>query len=167
MVGNLKDNWEGCAAHWAWWGRLAVLDLEANTTNPMERWWGVLKYCHLQRSTQSSIQQLVDVLVSVCVPAAMKQRELQLAGRVRSDQLRRAQRLEETVAELASSGAVQPLPGAGIPGLTSVKKLHGGEAKACLGDLSCTCAYSGEGGGVRAVSEGWQGQAGALHAHTC
>ena len=145
LVKNMKDNWESCAQRWAWFGRVSILDLEYNTTNPTERGWGMLKYTHLNRNTQSTIQQLVDTLLGVWVASTMKQRELQLAGRVRSDQLRQAQRVEDIVAELVSSGAVAALDVAGMPGLTAVKKIGGrGDAKACLGDLSCTCRFSSE-----------------------
>ena len=145
VVDNMKQHWVGVAQHWAWWGRLVVLDLAGNTNNLLERGWGMFKYIHLDRNTQSTIQKLVDVLLGNWVPATMKQRELQLAGRVCSDQRRRAQRVEEIVAELVSSGAVAAVDLAGIPGLTLVKRTGGrGDTKACLGDLSCACRFSGK-----------------------
>lgn len=145
VVAFMKNNWEGCAQHWAWWGRVAILELAANTNNPLERGFGMLKYTHLNRNTQCTIQQLVDVLVGTWVPAAMKQRELQLAGRVSSNQRQQVAKKEDMVGKLLAGGAVAAVMASEIPGLAAVKKLHGsGTAHACLGDLSCTCRFSGK-----------------------
>lgn len=145
VTSNMKQNWEELGRHWAWWGRVSILDLAANTNNPMERGFGMLKYTHLNRNTQCTIQQLVDVIIGVWVPCSMKQREQQLAGRTCSAQRKQAERREDIVAGMVASGAVEPAPALGIPGLCDVKKLGGrGSVHACLGDLSCTCHFSGE-----------------------
>ena len=137
------QHWAPDAEHWAWWGRLSILDLAANTNNPLERGFGMLKYTHLNRNTQSTIQQLVDVLVGTWVAACMRQRELQLAGRTCSDQRKRVQHVDDIVAAMVSDGAVQAATGNSAPGLTVVKKAGGhSDAKACLADLSCTCNFS-------------------------
>lgn len=137
------QRWAADAEHWAWWGRLSILDLAANTNNPLERGFGMLKYSHLNRNTQSTIQQLVDVLVGTWVAACMRQRELQLAGRTCSDQRKRVQHVDDIVAAMVSSRAVQAAAGNSAPGLTVVKKAGGhSDAKACLADLSCTCSFS-------------------------
>ena len=137
------QHWGPDAEHWAWWGRLSILDLAANTNNALERAFGMLKYTHLNRNTQSTIQQLVDVLVGTWVAACMRQRELQLAGRTCSDQRKRVQHVDDIVAAMVSGAAVQSAAGNSAPGLTVVKKAGGhSDAKACLADLSCTCNFS-------------------------
>lgn len=34
---RMTQNWQPCAEHWAWWGRMHLLDLCANTNNGTER----------------------------------------------------------------------------------------------------------------------------------
>ena len=36
----MTQNWKAQAEHWAWWGRMEVIDLEAHTNNGSERWVG-------------------------------------------------------------------------------------------------------------------------------
>ena len=122
VVRKMLDHWQGCAEHWAWWGRLDVLDLGANTNNLVERFFGLLKYVHLERSTQHTLQRLVNVLLERVVPAAMQRGREALAGRgVASDQQQREQRQRKYVQELAASGAVSAAPPGSAPGLTSVR----------------------------------------------
>jgi len=84
---------------------------------PTTRWawlWHA-QYTHLNRSTQSSVQQLVDVLVGTWVPACMRQQELPLAGRTCSDQ-RWAQHVNDIVAAMVSGGEVEAAAGNGARG---------------------------------------------------
>lgn len=37
---RMTQNWKAQAEHWAWWGRMEVIDLEAHTNNGSERWVG-------------------------------------------------------------------------------------------------------------------------------
>ena len=136
----MRKNWAVLAGHWAWFGRVSILDLEANTNNLVERFFGLLKYVFLVRNTQCTAQELVDVLLCKVVPSFMQMRSQHQAGRVTSGQQQRVQRWVE---ELVSSGAVAAVAAGGIPGLTSVPR-HGGTVMVCLGDLSCGCSYSGE-----------------------
>ena len=144
VVRKMLDHWQGCAEHWAWWGRLDVLGLGANTNNLVERFFGLLKYVHLERSTQHTLQRLVNVLLERVVPAAMQRRRQALAGRgVASDQQQREQRQRKYVQELAASGAVSAAPPGSAPGLTSVRTSEEHVTTTCVGDLSCSCEFSG------------------------
>lgn len=138
VVARMTAAWEGCASHWAWWGRLDILDLHANTNNLAERCFGMIKYSDLNRDTQSTVHRLVCVLVEKTVPRYMHMRGLMLAGRLKSDQQRAEERATSWASELVSTGKVAPAA-RGPPGLTFVKG-H----KVCVGDLSCDCEYAGE-----------------------
>ena len=143
VVAHMRKNWAALAGHWAWFGRVSILDLEANTNNLVERFFGLLKYVFLVRNTQCTAQELVDVLLCKVVPSFMQMRSQHQAGRVTSGQQQQVQRVQRWVEELVSSGAVAAVAAGGIPGLTSVPR-HGGTVMVCLGDLSCGCSYSGE-----------------------
>jgi len=131
------------AVRWAWFGRVDILDMEANTNNLVERFFGLLKYQFLDRNTQCTMQQLVDVLLREVVACFMQMRAQHLVGRVTSGQQQQVQRLERWVEQLVSSGAVAAPKDGDCIGLTSVA--HGdGSVLVCLGDLSCGCSCTGE-----------------------
>ena len=44
VVELMRKSWESNAEHWAWWGRLAILDRQGNTNNLAERGFGTLKW---------------------------------------------------------------------------------------------------------------------------
>ena len=136
----MRKNWAALARHWAWFGRVGILDLEANTNNLVERFFGRLKYVFLVRNTQCTMQELVDVLLRKVVPSFMQWRAQHQVGRVTSGQQQRVQRWVE---ELVASGAVEAAAAGSTPGLTRV---HGSDVNVmvCLGDLSCMCDYSGK-----------------------
>lgn len=140
----MKASWERLADKWAWWGRLDILDLWANTNNPVERHFGLLKYTDLNRVTQSPINELVDCLLRRTVPRYMHNRGMMLTGRTVSDQQRQVQRAEQVVQNLVETGAVAAAAAGGPPGLTRVNCRDGGSVKVCVGDLSCECSYSGK-----------------------
>ena len=146
VVEYMRKRWESVAQHWAWWGRLDILELHSNTNNLAERGFGTLKYVDLARVTQSTIQQLVDVLLKKTVPRYMLMRAHTLSGRLTSDQRRQVQREELIVEAMSSDGAVQAAV-TGPPGSTMVQCRDATTILVCLGDLSCGCNYSG----------GWQG----------
>ena len=142
VVEHMRKYWEGYAEHWAWYGRVEVLDLMSNTNNLVERAFGLIKYVDLDRNAQLSLHQLVDKLVHATVPRVMLQRAHQLAGRVVSDQQRQVQRGLRFVESLVEAHAVGSLQAEGPPGLTSVQSADA-ELRTCLGDLSCECRFSG------------------------
>ena len=143
VVAHMKKNWAELAVRWAWFGRVAILDMEANTNNLVERFFGLLKYQFLDRNTQCTMQQLVDVLLREVVACFMQMRAQHLVGRVTSGQQQQVQRLERWVEQLVSSGAVAAPKDGDCIRLTSVA--HGdGSVLVCLGDLSCGCSYTGE-----------------------
>ena len=149
VVERMRKSWEGTASHWASWGRLDVLELDTDTNNPLERFFGVCKYDLLDGKTQRTIQELIDALLCTATVYYMQLRALQLAGRGSSDQWRRAQRTKEWVEKQASSGAVAAAAGDGCaPGLATVTtdEGEGNMTKVCLGDLSCSCKGNGEQG---------------------
>ena len=84
VVAHMRKNWAALAGHWAWFGRVSILDLEANTNNLVERFFGLLKYVFLVRNTQCTAQELVDVLLCKVVPSFMQMRSQHQAGRVTS-----------------------------------------------------------------------------------
>ena len=106
VVAHMRKNWAALAGHWAWFGRVSILDLEANTNNLVERFFGLLKYVFLVRNTQCTAQELVDVLLCKVVPSFMQMRSQHQAGRVTSGQQQQVQRVQRWVEELVSSGAV-------------------------------------------------------------
>jgi hypothetical protein len=118
------------------------LDLQGNTNNLAERGNGTLKYIDLNRVTQSTIQQLVDVLLKKTVPRYMLMRAHTLAGRLTSDQRRQVQREAKVVDEMSAAGAVEAAA-MGPPGSAMVQCRDGTAILVCLGDLSCGCNYSG------------------------
>lgn len=144
VVVKMMDHWANCARSWAWWGRLDVLDLCANTNNLLERFFGLLKYIHLERSTQHSLQRLINLLLERVVPASILRRRQALAGRgSSSDQRQREQRQQKWVKKLVDDGAVTPAPAGSAPGLTSVRRSEDETLTTCVGDLSCSCDFSG------------------------
>ena len=147
VVAWMRQNWAPVAEKWAWWGRLDILDMEANTNNLVERWFERLKYTDLNRNTQSTIHELLVLLVHQVAPNMMQQRAMQLAGRASSGQVQHAQRLQRVVEELVASGAVAQPAAGGAPGLTRVQCSSGTSLPVCVGDLSCGCSCSGECGG--------------------
>jgi hypothetical protein len=142
-----KDNWLPCAQHWADWGRLDVLDKNCHTNNLVERWFGLLKYDLLGRKTQSSINELVQLLLNKAVPYFIDRRCLQLAGRLPGSHAADSRHRHDVAVQaiVASEGvfrcpaSLQSLP----PGHTVVTTPGGHSYTAVLGDLSCTCNYSG------------------------
>jgi hypothetical protein len=157
VLARMYHHWAGYAGHWAWWGRLDVLDLGCNTNNLVERGFGMLKYDDLGGKTQSTLQQLFDVLMRTTTPRYMRLRALLLADRIGSDQRQQAQRMRQWVAHLVATGAVQPMGDGGFPGGATVKSTHSETARLlCLADLTCSCEYSGEQGLGGARREGAQ-----------
>lgn len=152
VTGRMKSAWEAVAAHWAWYGRVEVEELRGNTNNLAERCFGLLKYTDLARKAQSSIQQLVDTLLTKTVPRNMQNRALMLAGRTVSDQQRAEQRIAKAVEGLVATGAVKDVKELG----RATVQCGSSNVHVCIGDLSCTCSYSGEEGRV-------QGQGGLGH----
>ena len=150
---HMAKNWVGDAAHWAWYGRLDVLDLEGNSNNALERQFGIIKYCDLQRNAQSTIHKLVVTLITATVVRHMRQRAQRLVGRLQSEQQRQAASKKEWVAELASNVQAASGPGA-PPGLVMVRTGSQSERRVSLGDLTCDFEYSGtQGSGGRAWCE--------------
>jgi len=144
VVERLKRSWEGCAKHWAWWGRLDVLHMGFNTNNLCERFFGMLKYTDLGGKAQLPVPELMLKLVTVVTPRYIQNRGHMLAGRVTSDQQKQAQRQAVWVEKLVASGSVEAVEGS-IPGLTRVQRGEDEPAViVCLGDLSCSCNYSSE-----------------------
>ena len=141
----MRKDWAPCAADWARWGEgrqdSEVKGMGSDTTNPIERSWGLIKYGDLQRKAQNTVHQLLDALLTVTVPRCMQQRALQLVGRASSDQLQREQRIEVWVQRLVGEGAVAAVVAGSDLGQATVE----GESSTVvyLGDLSCSCAYSG------------------------
>lgn len=147
VLAKLRKDWVPCAADWGRWGAgrqdPAVAAMAQDTNNLCERNFGVVKYTDLQRKAQSTIQQLLDTLLTVTVARCMQQRALQLAGRASSDHVQRARRTEQWVQRLVSEGAVVPAAADSELGRATVE---GGDSShvVYLGDLSCSCSYSGE-----------------------
>lgn len=110
----------------------------------VERLFGLVKYTDLDRNTQSTLQKLVWVLLEETHLRYVTNRGLMLAGRTTSEQQRSAAEEEAEVEALVASGKVRPAV-VGIPDLT----YNVGSNTVCVGDLSCTCPYSGEGAGRR------------------
>jgi hypothetical protein len=154
VVAHMKKNWAGVAEKWAWFGRVDILDMEANTNNLVERFFGLLKYQFLDRHTQCTMQQLVDVLLRKVVPAFMQMRAQHQAGRVTSNQQKQVQRLLHWVEQLVSSGAVAAPAAGDVMGLTSVEQ-GDSSVLVCLGDLSCGCSYTGEVTARRPLQSCW------------
>ncbi|KAL4451780.1 hypothetical protein ABPG75_007442 [Micractinium tetrahymenae] len=90
VVAHLKKDWAPCGQEWAAWGegrqdpRVAAMECETN--NLCERAFGLVKYGDLGGKAQSSIPELVFVLLTRTVPRYMQQRAHQLVGRASSDQ---------------------------------------------------------------------------------
>ena len=142
---RMHSNWVPCAEKWAWWGRLDVLDLQCNTNNLGERNFGLIKYTDLERRAQLTLHELLLALLTKTVPRNIQNRAHMLAGRVTSDQQQREQRAALWVQKLVERGAVVPAADSSTPGLTLVQQ--GEDAPpvhSCVGDLSCSCGYSGE-----------------------
>lgn len=160
VCGRMKSAWESLAERWAWYARVELLDLRSNTNNPVERCFGLVKYTDLGRKTQSTIQQLVETLLSKTVARNMYNRGLMLAGRSTSEQQRAEQRAERQVEALVAGGKVQ----AASPEGSTTVRCDSGNKRVCVGDLSCSCSYSGErvgGMGTRnrpcfSVGVGWK-----------
>lgn len=112
--------------------------------------FGLVKYTDLDRNTQSTLQKLVWVLLEETHLRYVTNRGLMLAGRTTSEQQRSAAEEEAEVEALVASGKVRPAV-VGIPDLT----YNVGSNTVCVGDLSCTCPYSGEG-----RAGGWAGDTG-------
>lgn len=141
VLAKLRKDWVPCAADWGRWGAgrqdPAVAAMAQDTNNLCERNFGVVKYTDLQRKAQSTIQQLLDTLLTVTVARCMQQRALQLAGRASSDHVQRARRTEQWVQRLVSEGAVVPAAADSELGRATVE---GGDSShvVYLGDLSCS-----------------------------
>lgn len=156
VVEHMKKDWAPCGEEWAAWGEGRqdpdVAAMECETNNLCERAFGLVKYGDLGRKAQSSIPELVFVLLTRTVPRYMQQRAQQLVGRASSDQVQRSLRVQRVVQHLVSSGAVQPYPGEeeGGKGLASVQ-CGTGSVLVCIGDMSCTCSYGGERGEAAAM----------------
>ncbi len=143
VVAQMKANWAPVAEKWAWWGRLDILDLQSNTNNLVERNFGLIKYTDLGGKTQSTIHELIITLLTKTVARNIQNRALMLAGRTQSDQQRQEQRTQRIVDELVAGGAVQPPQEGSAPGLAWVQ-CSDSARMVCLGDLSCSCSYSGK-----------------------
>lgn len=86
-------------------------------------------------------------LHTVTVPRYLQNRAHQLVGRTKSGHREQEERVQRIVDETVARGAVQAAPGP-TPGLFFVYAESGEEHNTvCLGDLSCSCNYSGEAGG--------------------
>ena len=149
----MRANWVDLAEHWAWWGRLEVLRLHSNTNNLVERCFGLVKYTDLNRKTQSTIHELLQLLLTKTVPRYMHTRSLMLAGRCTSGQQQHEQRAARAVEEMVAAGAVHAAEEGGAPGATYVRT-HQGNVRVCIGDLSCSCTYSGKDRCMRHTLEG-------------
>lgn len=143
VAAYFQDNWQGCSAHWAEWGRLDILDKNCHTNNLLERWFGILKYDFLRRKTQSSITELMQLLLDDVVPAFMDRRCLQLSGRMTSALASTEQRQREAVQAIVEAGGVYRCPMPGLPPGHTVITTGGRSYTAVLGDLSCSCRYAG------------------------
>lgn len=130
-------------------GQQAPLDAP-NLALPLahaHRCFGLIKYVDLQRNAQSSAHQLLASLHNVTIPRHIQNRAHQLVGRAKSGHVEQEERLQRIVDEMVGRGAVQEAPGP-IPGRFFVYAENGAEhSTVCLGDLSCSCNYSGEAGG--------------------
>lgn len=110
------------------------------------RCFGLIKYTDLQRNAQLSVYQLLSSLHTITLPRYQQNRAHQLVGRTKSDQRRQEERVQRIVEEIVARGGVVLVPG-GAPGLAWVYDEAGElSATVCLGDLSCSCGYSGEEG---------------------
>jgi hypothetical protein len=141
-----RDNWQSCARHWAEWGRLDVLDKNCHTNNLVERFFGICKYDFLGRKTQSSIQELIRLLLDKVVPYYIDRRCLQLAGRLADSHATSNRRHDAAVQALLEAGAIYRCPASmrGLPpGHTLVTSPGGHSFTTVLGDLSCSCQYAG------------------------
>jgi hypothetical protein len=118
--------------------------MESNTNNLAERVFGNVKYIDLSRNARSSVIQLMDVLLIKTNSRHMQQRALQLVGRASSDQVQQGLRIQRIVDHLVNSGAVAKEEGSSC-GRASVTS-DSGSAMVVLGDMTCTCSYSGEAG---------------------
>lgn len=147
VVAHMKQDWVPLAEHWACWGAgrqdPAVAAMLCDTNNLSESINRGIKYTDLSRVAQSTIQQLVDTLLTKTVPRFMHQRAHQVVGRASSDQAASAERVRQVVEGLVSSGSVLPQD---IPYATGIGRASVGDCIVYLGDMSCTCSYSGEGG---------------------
>lgn len=160
LVARMKKDWAPLAEKWACWGagRLdpAVMAMLCDTNNLSEAFFRLLKYTDLGRNAQSSLQQLVDVLLNTTVPRYMQQRAHQVVGRASSDQVARAERVKQVVQGLASSGSVVPQD---TPFAAGIGRAAVGDCIVYLGDMSCSCSYSGgwggHGGGLGLRGAGW------------
>ena len=142
---RMQNSWVPCAEKWAWCGRLDVLDLQCNTSNLGERNFGLIKYTDLERRAQLTLHELLLQLLTKTVPRNIQNRAHMLAGRVTSDQQQREQRAALWVQKLVERGAVVPAADSSTPELTLMQQ--GEDAPpvhSCVGDLSCSCGYSGE-----------------------
>lgn len=133
LPGSLWSHEVGLGAA-AWYARVDLLDLRCNTNNPVERCFGLIKYTDLARKTQSTIQQLVETLLSKTVARNMYNRGLMLAGRSTSEQQRAEQRAERQVETLVAGGKVQ----AASPEGSTTVRCDSGNKRVCVGDLSCS-----------------------------
>ena len=147
VVKYMKEHWERDAERWARWGpgrqAAGVADMEQDTNNLAERSFQSLKYTDLGRNAQSTITQLVDVILTKTVPRYMQQRGQQLVGRASSDQVQMSLRIQRAVEQLVRSGAVVAEEQGSSYGRVAVTGDCGGVI-VYLGDMSCTCSYSGE-----------------------
>lgn len=92
-----------------------------------------------------TVHELLATLVTVTMPRHIQNRAHRLAGRCQSDQQQREQRAQLAVAAIVERGGVV-LAAGGAPGLAWVYDTDGElAATVCVGDLSCSCGYSGEG----------------------
>ena len=141
-----RANWQGCATHWAEWGRLDILDKNCHTNNLLERFFGNLKYALLGRKTQHSLTELCQKLVEEIAPAYVDRRCYMLAGRGTSTLANYQQRRQLAVRSLLSTpGAIfAPTTAGAAPGQAIICQDGGTIHTTVLGDLSCTCGYSGE-----------------------
>jgi hypothetical protein len=141
VVSWFRANWLPIATHWAEWGRTEILDKNCHTNNLCERWFGILKYGHLNRKTQNGLADLARILVENVVPCLMDQRCFQLAGRVSSTLQATRNRRDEVVEALSEANAVY-FASTGAAHGHAVVAAGGTTYTTVLGDLSCSCSYA-------------------------
>jgi hypothetical protein len=142
IAAHYSKNWAPFATNWAEWGRTDVLDKNCHTNNLLERFMGLLKYKFLNRKTQSSLTELAQLLMDKVAPWVADRRCFQLAGRASSTLGVRNEQRETVIQKIVDEGAVyRPAAGADIG--VAVVAIGNTRCNAALGDLSCSCGYSG------------------------
>jgi hypothetical protein len=80
VLANYVKNWEADARHWALFGRPGLWEMDVNTNNHLERFFGLLKYNFLQKRKMPQLAQLVCVLLTDVMPYYIRGRLKKLSG---------------------------------------------------------------------------------------